>query len=272
MHRDDRRDDLSVQRRLPNLKRAFQVKWSDLADTVERHAPLLGAALRSRDANAECVFAIIASITGTDIGDPAAAAVAIAADPALLEKLRSVEAQSRADLVAYVLRTRENRAAGSRTDKVPARAGLLQSLSITRNTTHRRDDERLRAKYLFMRPLLTAAVLLAAVTMLFVVLFGFADRALHDPTIAATAGCVLMYFMSEARLVTAYWFGATHASKDVDAPDRLPWDAGAHRERAVMTRELEAGIGERDTEERLLQRSAHGEWSTNEQTTVERLV
>jgi hypothetical protein len=218
----------------------------------------MGSVLRSHDANAGPVHAIIASITGTASDDPAAAAAAIAADPALLNRLRAVEAQSRSDLVAYVLRMGGSKAARPTIDAVRAQPGFWRSMGFMRNTTYLRNDDRFRAKYFFMRPLLTAAVVLATIAILFVVLLGFADRALHDPSIAATAGCVLMYFMSEARLVTSYWFGATHESKDVSSLSQLP-DMRQHHERIEgresVAPEVEGGFDEREPEERLLEPS-----------------
>ena len=245
------------------------MRWSDLADTVARHAPLLGSVLRSHDANAGPVHAIIASITGTAADDPAAAAAAIAADPALLETLRTAEAQSRGDLIAYILRTGGSKAAGPTTDFVRARPGLWGSLGVVRNTTYLRNDERQRAKYFFMRPLLTAAVVLATIIVVFVVLLGFADHALHDPSIAATAGCVLMYFMSEARLVTAYWFGATHQSKEANALPQLPEVRERHEHiegREMVAREMEGGVNELETEDKLLMPSARVESPLAEQS------
>jgi hypothetical protein len=247
------------------------MRWSDLADTVAQHAPLLGSALRSHDANAGPVHAIIASITGTAADNPAAAAAAIAANPALLETLRSAEAQSRADLVAYVLRTGESRATPRpATDAVRAQRGLWGSLGFVRNTTYSRNDERLRAKYFFMRPLLTAAVVLATILVVFVVLLGFADHALHDPSIAATAGCVLMYFMSEARLVTAYWFGATHDSKNANALAQSPEVQERHERiegREVVSRDTEGDVDEREMDQKLIGRSALIESSPAERST-----
>jgi hypothetical protein len=235
------------------------MRWSDLADTLAQHAPLLGSALRSHDANAGPVHAIVASITGTAADDPAAAAAAIAADPALLETLRSAEAQCRADLVAYVLRTGGSRAARPAADAVRAQRGPWGSLGVVqKNITHSRTDQRQRGKYVFMRPLLTAAVVLATILVVFAVLLGFADHALHDPSVAATAGCVLMYFMSEARLVTAYWFGATHDSKNANALAQLPEVQERHESiegREVVARETEGGIDEREMDQKLIGRS-----------------
>ncbi|HEY4353084.1 MAG TPA: hypothetical protein VGN31_17765 [Paraburkholderia sp.] len=252
------------------------MRWSDLADTVARHAPLIGSALRSADAPAGPVHAIIASITGTAIDDPAAAAAAIAADSALLERLRIAEAQSRPDLVAYVLRMGGAAAAPASAFNAArgAQPGFWKNLGFMRHAPHLRNNDRVRSKYFFMRPLLTAAVVIATIIVVFVVLLGFADHALHDPSIAATAGCVLMYFMSEARLVTAYWFGATHESRDSNALARL-LEMREHRERleriegieggeglegrAVVAREVEEFVDEREAEEKLLERSARGE-------------
>ncbi|MFC0576838.1 hypothetical protein [Paraburkholderia solisilvae] len=220
---------------------------------------MLGSALRSHDANTGPVHAIVASITGTAADDPAAAAAAIAADPALLETLRSAEAQSRADLVAYVLRTGGSRAAGPAVDAVRAQRGLWGSLGVVRNVTYSRNDERQRGKYVFMRPLLTAAVVLATILVVFAVLLGFADHALHDPSVAATAGCVLMYFMSEARLVTAYWFGATHDSKNADASAQLREVQERHERiegREAVARETEGGVDERERDQKRIGRSA----------------
>jgi hypothetical protein len=240
------------------------MRWPDLADTVARHAPLLSAALRSRDASATPVHALVASITGTAPDDPAAAAAAIAADPTLLERLRAAEAQSRADLVAYVLRMNGSAATGPVHDTARAQPGFWKNLGLMRYAAHMRNRDRQRSKYFFMRPLLSAAVLVATIVVVFIVLLGFADHALHDPTIAATAGCVLMYFMSEARLVTAYWFGATHESRDANALARLV-ELRGRREgiegiegiegREVVAREVEEFAGEREVEEKLLERS-----------------
>jgi hypothetical protein len=263
------------------------MRWSDLADTVARHAPLIGSALRSPDAHAAPVHAIVASITGTAIDDPAAAAAAIAADSALLERLRAAEAQSRADLVAYVLRMGGGAAvapAFNAARGVGAQPGFWKNLGFMRYATHLRNNDRLRSKYFFMRPLLTAAVVIATIIVVFVVLLGFADHALHDPSIAATAGCVLMYFMSEARLVTAYWFGATHESRDSNALARL-LEMRERRERLeriegidgveglegreVVAREVEEFVDEREDEEKRLERFTRGELPPAERTAAE---
>jgi hypothetical protein len=264
------------------------MRWSDLADTVARHAPLIGSALRSPDAYARPVHAIVASITGTSIDDPAAAAAAIAADPPLLDKLRAAEAHSRSDLVAYVLRM-----GGGAAAVAPAslnathgvqQPGFWKNLGLMRYAAHLRNNDRVRSKYFFMRPLLSAAVVIATIIVVFVVLLGFADHALHDPSIAATAGCVLMYFMSEARLVTAYWFGATHESRDSNALARL-LETRERRERferiegiegadglegrEVVAREVEAFVDEREAEEKRIERSARGELPPAERTAAE---
>jgi hypothetical protein len=67
-----------------------------------------------------------------------------------------------------------------------------------------------------------------------------------------------MYFMSEARLVTSYWFGATHESKDVSSRSQLP-DMRQHHERIEglesVVPEVEGGLDEREPEERLLEPS-----------------
>ncbi|QYD70071.1 hypothetical protein KZJ38_07100 [Paraburkholderia edwinii] len=259
------------------------MRWSDLADTVARHAPLIGSALRSPETNARPVHAIVASITGTAIDDPAAAAAAIAADSSLLESLRAAEAQSRPDLVAYVLRM--GGGAGVVAPALNANAalggvqpGFWKNLGFMRYAAHLRNNDRLRSKYFFMRPLLTAAVVIATIIVVFVVLLGFADHALHDPSIAATAGCVLMYFMSEARLVTAYWFGATHESRDANALARL-LEMRERRERIegveglegreVVAREVEEFVDQREAEEKLIERSALGELPRAERTAAE---
>jgi hypothetical protein len=259
------------------------MRWSDLADTVARHAPLIGSALRSPDAHAAAVHAIVASITGTAVDDPAAAAAAIAADPALLERLRAAEAQSRPELVAYVLRMGGGAAAAPTAFNAArgARPGFWKNLGLMRYAMQQRNNDRLRSKYFFMRPLLTAAVVIATILVVFMVLLGFANHALHDPSIAATAGCVLMYFMSEARLVTAYWFGATHESKDGNALARL-LETRERRERLegiervdglegreVVAREVEEFVDQRDAEEKLLERSARNEWPPAERTAAE---
>jgi len=264
------------------------MRWSDLADTVARHAPLIGSALRSPDANAGPVHAIVASITGTAIDDPAAAAAAIAADSTVLDRLRIAEAQSRAALVAYVLRTGGGAAATPALNAARgAQSGFWKNLGLMRYAAHLRSNDRLRSKYFFMRPLLTAAVVIATIIVVFLVLLGFADHALHDPSIAATAGCVLMYFMSEARLVTSYWFGATHESKDANALARL-LEMRERRERLervegiegiegvegfegreVVAREVEDFVDEREVEEKLLERSGRGELPPTERTAAE---
>jgi hypothetical protein len=251
------------------------MRWSDLADTVARHAPLLGSALRSSDANAAPVHAIIASITGTAADDPAAAAAAIAADPSLLDGLRAAEALSRADLVAYVLRTRGGGAAVPAKEATHGQPGFWKKFGFVGYATHLRNNERQRSRYFFMRPLLTAAVVVATIIVVFMVLLGFANRALHDPAIAATAGCVLMYFMSEARLVTAYWFGATHDSRDTNASARLLETRERHEGlegvegREAVAREVEEFVDDRDAREKLIERSARGELPPAERSAAE---
>ncbi|WP_459722849.1 hypothetical protein, partial [Paraburkholderia sp. 2C] len=194
-------------------------------------------------------------------------------------------AQSRSDLVAYVLRMGGGAAVAPALNAARgAQPGFWKNLGLMGYAAHLRHNDRVRSKYFFMRPLLTAAVVIATIIVVFVVLLGFADHALHDPSIAATAGCVLMYFMSEARLVTAYWFGATHESRDANALARL-LETRERREqleriegiegaeglegREAVAREVEAFVDERDVEEKLIERSARGELPRAERTAAE---
>ncbi len=185
------------------------MKWSDIASTIARDAPLLGSALGSLDSSSGGVVgAFVSSVTRTPADDPGAAAAAIAADPTLLKKLHDAEQANQSQLASYVLQNH---------GKQPTRpaSGILRRLQSAADATDR--DGVLKPTDLFMRPLLSLTIISATIMLVFLVVLGFADGALRDPVIAATAGGVVMYFMNESKLVTSYWFGTTRDSNDTNA-------------------------------------------------------
>ncbi|MBN3777455.1 hypothetical protein G3O06_07805 [Burkholderia sp. Ac-20345] len=182
------------------------MNWSDVAPIIAKAAPLLGSALGPLGTIAGgAVGAIISSVTGTPADDPAAAAAAIQADPALLEKLREAELTNQATLAQIALQQRQ-------AELVAQTAADAQITARYQVVAADRDSaRRLAAKQPsdWMRPTLGCAIVLATIGVVFLVLLGFADGTLRDPVIAATAGGLVMYFLKESDKVTSFLFGAT---------------------------------------------------------------
>jgi hypothetical protein len=194
------------------------VKWSDIASTIAKDAPLLSSALASfGSSSGGAVGAVVCSVTGTPADDPDAAAAAIAADPTLLKKLRKAEQANQPHLASYVLRNYGEQSAQTA-------SGVLRSLQSAANPSGRGGV--LKPTDILMRQFLSLAIISATIMLVFLVVLGFADGVLRDPVIAATAGGVVMYFMNESRLVTSYWFGTTRDSNDTNAHIRALVRAG----------------------------------------------
>ncbi|MBB5411925.1 hypothetical protein HDG34_005891 [Paraburkholderia sp. HC6.4b] len=182
------------------------MNWSELAPTIAKAAPLLGSLLGPIGTIAGgAVGAIISSVTGTPSDDPAAAAAAIGADPALLEKLREAELANQTLLASYALQQRQAELV-AQTAADAQRTAQIQSDAADRDSARQ-----LAAKQPgdWMRPALGCAIVIATIGVVFLVLLGFADGTLRDPVIAATAGGLVMYFLKESDKVTSFLFGTT---------------------------------------------------------------
>jgi hypothetical protein len=144
-------------------------------------------------------------LTGTPADDPGAAAAALAADPALLEKLREAELANQALLASYALQQRQAELAA----QIAADAQRTQQINA--DVADRRNARQLAGRQSgdWMRPVLGCLIVMATIGVVFLVLLGFADSTLQDPVIAATAGGFVMYFMKESDKVTSFLFGAT---------------------------------------------------------------
>jgi len=182
------------------------MNWSDLAPVIAKAAPLLGSMLGPIGTIAGgTVGAIISSVTGTPADDPDAAATAIAENPELLVKLREAELSNQAALANIALQQRQAELAAQTAADVQ-RVAQYQAEAADRDSARE-----LAAKQPgdWMRPTLGCAIVTATIGVVFLVLLGYADGTLRDPTIAATAGALVMYFLKESSNVTAFLFGTT---------------------------------------------------------------
>lgn len=182
------------------------MKWSDLAPIIAKAAPLLGSALGPIGTIAGgAVGAIISSVTGTPADDPAAAAAAIAADPALLEKLREAELANQATLAQVALQQKQAELAA----QTAADAQRTAQYAAEAND---RDSARKLAMQQpndFMRPLLALVLMTMTAYIVWAVMGGHADGVIKDTTAALTVGTLIGYVLSENKQVLGFYFGMT---------------------------------------------------------------
>ncbi len=177
--------------------------WKDIAGVVGKAAPIIGTILGGPLGGA--VGGLVSSALGVD-NTPDAVSAAIAADPTMLEKLKEAELNSKVQLQQLIVQQTAN--------EQQYQLGVYQSEAGDRDSARKLAAATPKD---WLRPFVALLIVVATVAVVFMVLFGIADKTLGNPAIAATAGALVMYFLKESDKVTSFLFGTTKNAEDTNS-------------------------------------------------------
>ncbi|MDR0478503.1 MAG: hypothetical protein LBH31_01590 [Burkholderiaceae bacterium] len=169
--------------------------WKDVAGVVSKAAPIVGGILGGPAGAA--VGGLVATALGTQ-ATPDAVSAALLADPQAALKLKELEVNSKVQLQQLAVTAEQNRLQAS-TAQYAAEAADRDSARKLAAQQH--ND--------WVRPAITAMLLLGAVGIVFCVFSGIAERLLRDTTASLTIGTVIGYWFNELKQTLSFWFGTT---------------------------------------------------------------
>jgi len=171
------------------------MNWSDLENAIGKAAPILGTLLGGPAGGA--VGALISSSLGIS-NTPDELNAAIAADPALAEKLQEIQINSKNELQKLQVTAAQN--------QLVAATAQYQAEASDRDSARKLAAQQPKD---WIRPSI-AIILTVGVICLTVLIFGgFASSQLTNPTSAAIIGTVLGYLFNELKQVYGFYFGMT---------------------------------------------------------------
>jgi len=167
--------------------------WKDIASAVGKAAPIIGTLLGGPAGTA--VGALVAGALGTD-NTPDAVSAALAGNQDALVRVQELQTNARVQLQQLIMTAEQNR--------LQAANAQYAAEAADRDSARKLAAQQPRD---WMRPTLSLAIVASTIAIVFLVITGVANGTLKDPTIAATAGGLLMYFVRETAQVLGFWFG-----------------------------------------------------------------
>ncbi|SDV49061.1 hypothetical protein [Chitinasiproducens palmae] len=171
------------------------MEWKDIAHSVETAAPFLGSLLRGPAATA--VGKLIAAVLGAN-ATPEDVSNALLDDSEIAGRLVELQTNARAELQRLAVMAAQK----SLQTQSPAYAA-------SSGDPPRASDESASQPTDWVRPGITATLLLGALSIIIYVFSGRADGLLRDATASLTIGTIIGYWFNELKQTLAFWFGMT---------------------------------------------------------------
>ncbi len=174
------------------------MNWSDLETAIGKAAPILGTLLGGPAGGA--VGALISSSLGI-ANTPDALNNAIAADPALAEKLQEIQINSKVQLQQLQVTAAQN--------QLVAATAQYQAEAADRDSARKLAAQQPKD---WIRPAIAILLTVGVISLTVLIFGGFAESQLVNPTSAAIIGTLLGYLFNELKQVYAFYFGMTKDS------------------------------------------------------------
>lgn len=200
--------------------------WSTVGNAIAKSLPILGTVVGGPAGGA--IGTLVASALGvTD--SPEAVSAALANDPAALVKLKELEANTQVQLQQLYVQAQQN-----------AMNYDLNQFQAEVNDRNSARDLASKAPRDIVRPSIAFTFVGGAVIIIALVLSGYSESLLKDPTASLTIGTVLGFWFNEMKQVMAFYFGTTRdANKQSDQitqfavnPDMLVADNTGNKKNA----------------------------------------
>lgn len=172
------------------------MKWSDIASTVGKAAPIIGTLLGGPLGGA--VGGLVSSALGVS-NTPDDVNAALAADPTALEKLKEAELNSKVQLQQLLVQQEQQRLVFS-----------LQSFQAEAGDRNSARDLAKAQPRDYTRQIITYMMLVIVAAVVIFVFGGWAKDVLITTTGSLFIGTLVGYIFNELKQVLAFWFGATN--------------------------------------------------------------
>lgn len=179
------------------------MNWADVGRIIGAAAPTVGTLLGGPAGAA--VGALVSSALNT-ANDPEAVSAILTTNPDAMVKVQELQTNAKVQLQQLAVTAENNR--------LQAEANQYAAEAADRDSARKLAAAQPRD---FIRPVVTALILLGTLLIIAAVFMGWNKEILTDPTASLTVGTVIGLWFGELKQVMGFWFGMTKESQKQNA-------------------------------------------------------